>query len=113
MHPKFSSRVQQYIAHCWQEGIASCAKVSAEAVVRLTDEQMAGRIRLAEVPVVGQVRGHPTRPLGNLRMCLMGQQRGGNEEVTQRRISVSNDKPQKKQKMSHITFDWTAAAEGI
>ena len=56
MHPIFSSRVQQFIACSWQ-GIASHAKVSAEAVVvRLTDEQMAGRIRLAEVPVVGQVR---------------------------------------------------------
>ena len=33
MHPIFSIRVQQFIARCWQEGIASHAKVSAEAVV--------------------------------------------------------------------------------
>ena len=33
MHSIFSIRVQQLIAHCWQEGIASRAKVSAEAVV--------------------------------------------------------------------------------
>ena len=57
MHPIFSIRVQQFIARCWQEGIASRAKVSAEAVVvRLTNEHVAGRIRLAELPVVGQVR---------------------------------------------------------
>ena len=57
MHPIFSIRVQQFIARCWQEGIASRANVSAEAVVvRLTNEHVAGRIRLAELPVVGQVR---------------------------------------------------------
>ena len=57
MHPIFSIRVQQFIARCWQEGIASRAKVSTEAVVvRLTIEHVAGRIRLAELPVVGQVR---------------------------------------------------------
>ena len=57
MHPIFSIRVQQFIARCWQKGIARHAKVSAEAVVvRLTNEHVAGRIRLAELPVVGQVR---------------------------------------------------------
>ena len=44
MHPIFSIRVQQFIARCWQEGIANRAKVSAEAVVvRLTNEQSCGR----------------------------------------------------------------------
>ena len=57
MHPIFSIRVQQLIARCWQEGIASRDKVSAEAVVvRLTNEHVAGRIRLSELTVVGQVR---------------------------------------------------------
>ena len=45
--------------------------------------------------------GHPTRPLGNLRMCLVGQLRGRNEGAT-------NDEPQKKkQKMSHFIFYWS------
>ena len=39
MLPEFSSKVQTFIAHCWQEGIAGRAKVSADAVVvRLTEE---------------------------------------------------------------------------
>ena len=43
MLPEFSSKVQTFIAHCWQEGIAGRAKVSADAiVVRLTEEYLAG-----------------------------------------------------------------------
>ena len=106
MHPKFSSRVQQYIAHCWQEGIASRAKVSAEAViVRLTDEQMAGRIRLAEVPVVGQVRTS-YQAIGQSKDVPNGSAKG-NKRRGHLEKDLSNDKPQKKQKMSHITFDWS------
>ena len=57
MLPEFSSKVRTFIAHCWQEGIAGRAKVSADAVVvRLTEEYLAGNIHLAELPVVGQVR---------------------------------------------------------
>ena len=33
MLPEFSSKVRTFIAHCWQEGIAGRAKVSADAVV--------------------------------------------------------------------------------
>jgi hypothetical protein len=106
MHPKFSSRVQQYIAHCWQEGIASRAKVSAEAViVRLTDEQMAGRIRLAEVPVVGQVRTS-YQAIGQSKDVPNGSAKGKKRRGHLEK-DLSNDKPQKKQKMSHITFDWS------
>ena len=49
--------MRTFIAHCWQEGIAGRAKVSADAVVvRLTEEYLAGNRRLAELHVVGQVR---------------------------------------------------------
>jgi hypothetical protein len=58
MHPGFSSRVEEFIHDCWQEGVASRVKVSAEAVVaRLAEEYTSRKIRLAELPVVGQVRG--------------------------------------------------------
>ena len=51
MLPEFSSKVRTFIAHCWQEGIAGRAKVSADAVVvRLTEEYLAGNIHLAELP---------------------------------------------------------------
>ena len=56
MHPGFSSRVEEFILDCWQEGVASRVKVSAEAVVaRLAEEYTSRKIRLAELPVVGQV----------------------------------------------------------
>ena len=58
MHPQFTTKVQEFIHRCWQEGVASRVKVSAEAVVaRLEEEYASGKIRLAEIPVVGQVRG--------------------------------------------------------
>ena len=58
MHPGFSSRVEEFIHDCWQEGVASRVKVSAEAVVaRLAEEYTSRKIQLAELPVVGQVRG--------------------------------------------------------
>ena len=58
MHPGFSSRVEEFIHDCWQEGVASRVKVSAEAVVaRIAEEYTSRKIRLAELPVVGQVRG--------------------------------------------------------
>ena len=108
MHPIFSIRVQQFIARCWQEGIASRAKVSAEAVVvRLTDEHVAGRIRLAELPVVGQVRTS---------YQAIGQSKdvpGGSAQGKKRRghsyKDLSNDEPAQKktQMMSQTTFDWS------
>ena len=110
MHPIFSISVQQFIARCWQEKIiARRAKVSAEAavVVRLTDEHVAGRIRLTELPVVGQVRTS---------YQAIGQSKdvpGGSAQGKKRRghsyKDLSNDEPaqKKKQKMSHTTFDWS------
>ncbi|KAL5514948.1 hypothetical protein EMCRGX_G000043 [Ephydatia muelleri] len=58
MHPGFSNRVEEFIHDCWQEGVANRVKVSAEAVVaRLAEEYTSRKIQLAELPVMGQVRG--------------------------------------------------------
>eukprot|EP00731_Ephydatia_muelleri_P014407 Em0008g127a len=98
MLPEFSSKVRTFIAHCWQEGIAGHAKVSADAVVvRLTEEYLAGNIRLAELPVVGQVRTS---------YQSIGQSK--DEASKSPRKKAGCDKPQrKKQKTSNITFDWS------
>ncbi|KAL5473437.1 hypothetical protein EMCRGX_G027922 [Ephydatia muelleri] len=98
MLPEFSSKVRTFIAHCWQEGIAGRAKVSADAVVvRLTEEYLAGNIRLAELPVVGQVRTS---------YQSIGQSK--DEASKSPRKKAGCDKPQrKKQKTSNITFDWS------
>ena len=98
MHPVFSSKVHNFIAHCWQEGIAGRAKVSADAVVvRLTDEYLAGNIRLAELPVVGQLRTS---------YQSIGQSK--DEASKSQRKKRGCDEPQrKKQKTSHTTFDWS------
>ena len=102
MHPIFSIRVQQFIARCWQEGIASRAKVSAEAVVvHLTNEHVAGRIRLAELPVVGQVQtsyqaiGQPKDvPDGS---AQENKRRGHSHK------DLSNDEPQKRSRRCHTS----------
>eukprot|EP00731_Ephydatia_muelleri_P022172 Em0014g763a len=98
MLPEFSSKVRTFIAHCWQEGIAGRAKVSADAVVvRLTEEYLAGNIRLAELPVVGQVRTS---------YQSIGQSK--DEASKSPRKKAGCDKPQrKKQKTSNATFDWS------
>ena len=98
MLPEFSSKVRTFIAHCWQEGIAGHAKVSADAVVvRLTEEYLAGKIRLAELPVVGQVRTS---------YQSIGQSK--DEASKSPRKKTGCDKPQrKKQKTSNTTFDWS------
>ena len=98
MLPEFSSKVRTFIAHCWQEGIAGHAKVSADAVVvRLTEEYLAGNIRLAELPVVGQVRTS---------YQSIGQSK--DEASKSPRKKTGCDKPQKKkQKTSCTTFDWS------
>ena len=108
MHPIFSIRVQQIIARCWQEEIASRAKVSAEAVVvRLTDEHVAGRIRLAELPVVGQVRTS-YQAIGQSKDAPGGSAQGKKRRGHSYKV-LSNDEPaqKKKQKMSQTTFDWS------
>ena len=66
MHPQLTTRVEEFIAKCWQEGeskivngkkVKSCLKVSAEAVQsRLVVQYEEGQLRLSEVPVIGQVR---------------------------------------------------------
>ena len=96
--PEFSSKVRTFIAHCWQEGIAGRAKVSADAVVvRLTEEYLAGNICLAELPVVGQVRTS---------YQSIGQSK--DEASKSPRKKAGCDKPQrKKQKTSNATFDWS------
>ena len=98
MLPEFSSKVRTFIAHCWQEGIAGRAKVSADAVVvHLTEEYLAGNIRLAELPVVGQVRTS---------YQSIGQSK--DEASKSPRKKTGCDKPQrKKQKTSNTTFDWS------
>ena len=98
MLPEFSSKVRTFIAHCWQEGIARRAKVNADAVVvRLTEEYLAGNIRLAELPVVGQVRTS---------YQSIGQSK--DEASKSPRKKAGCDKPQrKKQKTSNTTFDWS------
>ncbi|KAL5474724.1 hypothetical protein EMCRGX_G026711 [Ephydatia muelleri] len=80
------------------EGIAGRAKVSADAVVvRLTEEYLAGNIRLAELPVVGQVRTS---------YQSIGQSK--DEASKSPRKKAGCDKPQrKKQKTSNATFDWS------
>ncbi|KAL5508927.1 hypothetical protein EMCRGX_G004191 [Ephydatia muelleri] len=80
------------------EGIAGRAKVSADAVVvRLTEEYLAGNIRLAELPVVGQVRTS---------YQSIGQSKY--EASKSPRKKTGCDKPQrKKQKTSNTTFDWS------
>ena len=95
MLPEFSSKVRTFIAHCWQEGIAGRAKVSADAVVvRLTEEYLAGNIRL---PVVGQVRTS---------YQSIGQSK--DEASKSPRKKAGCNKPQrKKQKTSNMTFDWS------
>eukprot|EP00731_Ephydatia_muelleri_P005596 Em0002g1772a len=98
MLPEFSSKVRTFIAHCWQEGIAGRAKVSADAVVvRLTEEYLAGNIHLAELPVVGQVRTS---------YLTIGQSK--DEASKSPRKKAGCDKHQrKKQKTSNTTFDWS------
>eukprot|EP00731_Ephydatia_muelleri_P014233 Em0007g1543a len=98
MLPEFSSKVRTFIAHCWQEGIAGRAKVSANAVVvRLTEEYLAGNIRLAELPVVGQVRTS---------YQSIGQSK--DEAPKSPRKKAGCNKPQrKKQKTSNTTSDWS------
>ena len=92
----------------WQEGIASRAKVSAEAVVvRLIDERTAERIRLAELPAVGQVRTS-YHAIGQSKNVPDGSAQGRNEGVTHRRIS-SNDEPQNKRSRSCHTSHLTGA----
>ncbi|KAL5488941.1 hypothetical protein EMCRGX_G017969 [Ephydatia muelleri] len=80
------------------EGIAGRAKVSADTVVvRLTEEYLAGNIRLAELPVVGQVRTS---------YQSIGQSK--DEASKSPRKKAGCDKPQrKKQKTSNATFDWS------
>eukprot|EP00731_Ephydatia_muelleri_P004241 Em0002g417a len=63
---KLTTRVEEFIAKCWQEGESkivngkkekSHLKVSAEAVQsRLVVQYEEGQLRLSEVPVIGQVR---------------------------------------------------------
>eukprot|EP00731_Ephydatia_muelleri_P012859 Em0007g169a len=86
----------QLMSH--HEGIAGRAKVSAVAVVvRLTEEYLAGKIRLAELPVVGQVRTS---------YQSIGQSK--DEASKSPRKKTGCDKPQrKKQKTSNTTFDWS------
>ena len=66
MHPQLTTRVEEFIAKCWQEGeskivngkkVKSRLKISAEAVQsRLVAQYEEGQLRLSEVPVIGQVR---------------------------------------------------------
>ena len=66
MHPQLTTRVEEFIAKCWQEGeskivngkkVKSRLKVSAEAVQScLVVQYEEGQLGLSEVPVIGQVR---------------------------------------------------------
>ena len=63
MHSQLTTRVEEFIAKCWQEGeskivkVKSCLKVSAEAVQsRLVVQYEEGQLRLSEIFVIGQVR---------------------------------------------------------
>ena len=89
--------MRTFIAHCWQEGIAGRAKVSAVVVVvRLTEEYLAGNIRLAELPVVGQVRTS---------YQSIGQSK--DEAPKSPRKKAGCNKPQRKKQKTSNTTKWS------
>ena len=74
--------------------------------MRLTNEHVAGRIRLSELPVVGQI-WTSYQAIGQCKDVPGGSAQGKKRRGHSNK-DLSNDEPQKmKQKMSHFIFNWS------